>query len=345
MSITLSQEKSTIVLPVQYLRGIAALMVVWHHARDQMPGLATIIKGNFGTSGVDLFFVISGFIMVITTSATTSPGAFAIKRIIRVVPMYWLLTVLMVAIWAIKPDLFKTLNVTSVSLVQSLLFIPHFSDAFPEQVWPLLVPGWTLNFEMFFYAVFAVSLVLPPKTRLVAFTAVFVLLVLSPYVNAPYQSAAARIYTSPLLLEFLAGAWIGRIWLKKVFSLSTLMSLGLFVLGVLMLISRDSPPLGVFTQILGASLVVLGALNVRFSKWNSKFLLALGNSSYSLYLTHLFTLGVFRVLWTKTMPAGMTTPLAALFMLTSLAVCVVIGWVTFKYLEAPLTRKLNSLIA
>ncbi|MBK9439999.1 MAG: acyltransferase family protein [Comamonadaceae bacterium] len=54
------------ILPIQYLRGVAALLVVLHHAREQLPGLGSLVQWTFGTSGVDLFFVISGFIMMVT---------------------------------------------------------------------------------------------------------------------------------------------------------------------------------------------------------------------------------------------------------------------------------------
>jgi hypothetical protein len=62
---------------------------------------------------------------------------------VRVVPLCWLLTLLMVAVALVAPGLFKTLKVQASTLAQSLLFIPHFSQSFPGVVWPLLVPGWT----------------------------------------------------------------------------------------------------------------------------------------------------------------------------------------------------------
>jgi exopolysaccharide production protein ExoZ len=166
--------------------------------------MSSLVPWAFGTSGVDLFFVISGFIRVVTTSGTgMGPGEFW-RRASR--PLYWLLTLLMIAVALVAPGLFKTLKVAPSTLVQSLLFIPHFSQSFPGVVWPLLVPGWTLNFEMFFYAVFGLALLLPERNRLLPLVTFFVMLTAIGLVFGPFASAAAQTYTHPMLLEFAAVA-------------------------------------------------------------------------------------------------------------------------------------------
>src|ERR1700731_4366402 len=88
-----------VIRPIQYLRALAALMVVWHHGLNQVPGVARYIAlPDFGPSGVDIFFVISGFIMLVTTAGQeVTPGEFFRRRVIRVVPLYWLMTLLMLA--------------------------------------------------------------------------------------------------------------------------------------------------------------------------------------------------------------------------------------------------------
>src|ERR1019366_2869669 len=145
----------TLIHPIQYLRGIAALMVVWHHGVGQLATLETYFPFRFGTSGVDLFFVISGFIMVVTTAGRdVTPTEFIARRFVRVVPLYWVLTLALAATALVAPSLFRSVTLTAVSLIQSLLFIPHFSPSHAGMIWPVLVPGWTLNYEMFFYVVF-----------------------------------------------------------------------------------------------------------------------------------------------------------------------------------------------
>ena len=120
--------KSRLILPIQYLRGIAALMVVWFHSVGQIPGGRHVSSpSNFGNSGVDLFFVISGFIMVVTTAGTdVSAFEFLRRRIVRVVPLYWLLTLAMVVAAIALPSLFKTLIVAPKTLAREPAVHPAF---------------------------------------------------------------------------------------------------------------------------------------------------------------------------------------------------------------------------
>ena len=331
-----------VIVAIQYLRGIAALMVVWHHATIQIPGMSAYLPWDFGTSGVDLFFVISGFIMVVTTAGTSiTPAQFWWRRIARVVPIYWLLTLLMVCVALTAPSLFKSLRLEPLKLMQSLLFIPHFSASFPGFAWPVLVPGWTLNFEMFFYAIFGASFFLPAQIRLFAVGIAFVTLIAIGVFFGPFDSAIAQTYTSPMLVEFVAGALIGARWAKGGWRIEWGVSLTMVCVGAALLVLRDREPLGQFAQAAGAALVVVGALDPRISAWNSRVLEAVGDSSYSLYLTHIFTLGILRVAFGKLVPYAPTATTVSAFMLLALTICAVVGWVTFRWFEAPLSRRLS----
>lgn len=335
--------KPLAILSIQYLRGVAALMVVWHHAATQVPGMSMAVPWMFGTSGVDLFFVISGFIMFTTASGTdVLPLQFWRRRIVRVVPLYWALTIVMVIASLCAPSLFKTLKVEPGTLLKSLLFIPHFSLSFPGQLWPLLVPGWTLNFEMFFYAVFGAALALPARARLVALTALFLLLPGIGFAFGPFSSPAAQTYTHPMLLEFLSGIWIAVWWrssrMKPTFGVSCVLLGG----GSILLLSRDSPAWGYLPQVVGATLVVVAALHERFNTWHSKTCKDLGDSSYSLYLTHLFTLGALRLVWVKLLPSTPNIWLTLCFMTVALIACAVVGWLTYQKVELPLLAVLNE---
>ena len=334
---------SRVILPIQYLRGIAAMMVVWFHGAEQLDGSRALIPNAFGNSGVDIFFVISGFIMVVTTSgARISPLEFMRRRIIRVVPLYWLLTLAMVGVALVAPSLFRTLIVAPATLVESLLFIPHYSTSFPTMAWPLLVPGWTLNFEMFFYLVFALSLALPGRWRLPALLVVFIALVSAGLAFGPMESAPARVYTSLIMLEFVLGAVIGTWWLRHRAEPPRAVSVLAIVAGFAMLLMRNAAPLGTFTQIIGATLLVFGALHAAFAGWRVPLLRALGDSSYSLYLTHVFALGALRILWAHL--AGSSTSLLSIygFMATAIVVCGAVGYAAWKWIETPLSRRLQS---
>ena len=345
MSIPDARSPATrVILPIQYLRGIAAMMVVWFHAAEQLPGVKALIPNTFGNSGVDLFFVISGFIMVVTTTgATISPVEFMRRRIIRVVPLYWLLTLAMVGAALMAPGLFRTLIVTPVTLVESLLFVPHYSNSFPAMAWPLLVPGWTLNFEMFFYLVFALSLALPSRWRMVSLALAFAALVSAGLLFGPFDSAPARVYTSLIMLEFVAGAAIGRWWLRHGAEPPRVVSVVLVVLGFGLLLARDADPLGTWTQMIGAVMVVFGALNSTFAKWHLSLLRALGDSSYSLYLTHLFALGALRAVWAHVFGESIDMGSIAAFMLIGLVACAIVGYATWRWIETPLTRRLQRI--
>lgn len=325
---------------IQYLRGVAALMVVWHHALGQLAHYAPQLpQSNFGVSGVDLFFVISGFIMVLTThEKQVTPWQFMHRRVIRVVPLYWLLTLAVVALVQVAPALFKTTQTPVYHIVKSLLFIPHFSPAHPGVAWPLIVPGWTLNYEMFFYLVFAASLWLPSRWRLTAVSALMLGLVAWGWLSGPFESAAAQVYTRYLMVEFAIGMWIARWWLGRTQALSLAWSVPLLLVGAVLLFLRDLAPLGEYNQVLGATLVVVGALSPRLLALKSRFWHGLGDASYSTYLTHLFTLGALRVVWAKALPHADGPTWAWAFMALSLVTCAMAGWLSLHLLERPLLR-------
>ncbi len=192
----------TLIHPIQYLRGIAALMVVWHHGVGQLATLETYFPFRFGTSGVDLFFVISGFIMVVTTAGRdVTPTEFIARRFVRVVPLYWVLTLALAATALVAPSLFRSVTLTAVSLIQSLLFIPHFSPSHAGMIWPVLVPGWTLNYEMFFYVVFAASLAFSHRLAILSIT--LAMLVASGYLLGPSPTRSRE----PTPIRSFSSSW------------------------------------------------------------------------------------------------------------------------------------------
>ncbi|MBK7614786.1 MAG: acyltransferase [Burkholderiales bacterium] len=329
----------SLVLPIQYLRGVAAMMVVWHHAKEQIPAVDQLLPWNFGPLGVDLFFVISGFIMRLTTvSGNVTCGQFLARRAIRVVPLYWLLTIAMVGAWLVAPAVFRTLKVTPETFLQSLLFIPHFSNAFPGFAWPLLVPGWTLNFEMFFYVVFGLSLLFPKRWQVMFVAGVLLVLVLAGQWLGPFSSAAFLTYTSPLLIEFAGGVLIAEIWMRDAISPKAWVSIAMTVGGGAALLMCGLFPLPTYVQISGACLVVAGVLSKNLKFGNSKEMLLLGDSSYSLYLTHIFALGALRLAMSAlaAIPAAFSTPSALLYMALALIWCGFVGVVAYRHLEKPL---------
>lgn len=320
-------------------------MVVWHHAPQQVPGLDRwfpALLDEFGSSGVDLFFVVSGFIMAMTTrSSGVTPAGFMLRRILRVVPLYWMLTLLMVGCALVMPSLFKTLVVAPDTVVKSLLFIPHFSNSFPEAIWPLLVPGWTLNYEMFFYLVFALCLFLPASFRPTALVATMALLVGANHAFGPFSNAIATVYTSPLLLEFALGVVIGELYASGKLKVPGGAALLAIVLGGCLLLAREHLPGMPYLSFAGAGLVIAGALNAPFASAPNRWLQTLGDASYSVYLTHIFTLGALRVLWTRLYPFEPSLGTAIVWLSASLTGCIVVGVLCYWWLEKPVNDRIS----
>ena len=140
-------------LSIQYLRAVAALMVVFHHIINAKPWLFNPLE-NYPSlaTGVDIFFVISGFIMYVA-ARNEAPLEFLKKRIIRIVPLYWVATLAFVIVKT-KLHIFSLTPEDWLHIAKSLAFIPHHDPTNPGKIWPYLIQGWTLNYEMFFYLIF-----------------------------------------------------------------------------------------------------------------------------------------------------------------------------------------------
>ncbi len=272
---------------IQYLRAIAALAVVIFHAAERSGEHFAI-----GAAGVDVFFVISGFIMiVISTRRPQAPFAFLKDRFLRIAPSYWIVTSIMV--FGAMAGLFPNLVLDPAHLVASYLFLPAASPN-GGQIWPVLVQGWTLNYEMFFYGVFAATLALAARYRLAALAIAFGLLTLTGMSDLPSDPWMV-FYTRPIVLEFLAGAILGRLWLANMvpapdaglmmIAASALSFTAIHLLGA-----------GFNTWICGflAVLLVCGILSLEKADALPHLprLAYLGDASYSIYLWHTLAISV-----------------------------------------------------
>ena len=297
---------------IQYLRAIAALMVAYFHSLEQIPAYTPYFERYLGgrlnlASGVDIFFVISGFIMLVTNRNGT-PGKFVVRRLIRIVPLYWILTVLLVLLAVWLPAQFRTTAVSATAIAKSLLFIPYMNPGHGGEIWPLLVPGWTLNLEMFFYAVFALALFVPARFRVAAVGLVLGSLVLVRVVTGGHAMAPELLfYTDTRLLEFWLGMLIAQLLINDSLHLPRGVCIALLLCGFVMLLTGFPVDwLGVShlthdiaSNILPAGAIILGmvCLEKRGSVGNHPWLHWLGDASYSIYLTHLFSWGAARFAW------------------------------------------------
>jgi len=316
---------------LQYLRAAAALVVVYSHAMAQVPAYATQLP-KFGAFGVDVFFVISGFIMVWIAKPGDTPQRFVVNRVRRIVPLYWFFTLLMALVLVALPNVFENAAFDWRELALSLAFLPYESTAHPGWLWPILAPGWSLNYEMYFYLAFALSLVLAPRYR-VAGAIGLIVLVFALARLSDSATPAARFYGHDVVFEFVYGMLLAIAW-QRGLRLSPALGTVLLIIGSVLLLLHLPAPRAIMFGV-PALLVVAGSLYVRVPNW--RWAVLLGDASYALYLSHLFTLGVLRAVLPRGLGDG---PFAALaFVSIALVVCTLVSVVVHLVIDNWLLRK------
>jgi exopolysaccharide production protein ExoZ len=333
VSSSIAGAKEPQILGIQYLRAAAALMVVFHHAIVPQSWLFDPLAGfDVGARGVDIFFVISGFVMF--TAARNEPIlTFYFRRVIRVVPLYWLATIASASLHVVQTGD----GISRLNLLKSFMFIPFSNPTHGGLVWPLLVPGWTLNYEMFFYFIFGLALLL---RKPVAFTGGVILTLVATGFLAQPSGAIAVTYTQPILLEFLAGILVAKAYQRFGFRrFAPALPLGVCVLMAGQFTHIPSP----ITGGIGATLIVIGvlALEHRSSVRSWPFPLLLGKASYSIYLVHFTLWEILGKLW-ATLPLNGWVQFFS-FVTVVIGASIVVGILAHKYIEVPMTRSLRSL--
>lgn len=332
------------IISIQYLRGIAASVVVLQHASTSMPDSPFSL--GFGGWGVDLFFVISGFIMFHTTADDrTGPGEFAVRRLVRIVPMYLLLTSVAYALAIVAPSITRTFSASFADYVRSILFIPFFNSS-TGTVQPILGIGWTLNYEMFFYLLFAAALVLPARKRLAACWIVLGSLAMTGIMLRP-AGVLSGFYTHPILIEFASGMLIASVArtvpasLPRVTIVYALLGIG----AVLMAMTTEADVSRAFIAGSLAAALLAAALWAEATFWKPASALGVlvGDSSYSMYLSHGFVLAVlWRLAYRIT--GGWDSVMATLaFMGICLLAAIGVGILLYRYVEYPIGKALHRI--
>jgi exopolysaccharide production protein ExoZ len=318
------------VVTIQYLRAVAAIGVVIFHI-----GEVFHFHLQFGATGVDVFFVVSGFIMwMVSRQREASASKFVKKRLVRIVPLYWLVTIFLATCAHLRPNLFPLDHPSTGHVLLSLLFLPHLGP--DGELYPMVTQGWTLNYEMFFYFLFAVTLARFRKYQFYALTALLLGSILCGYLIHP-SSPAGEAYTSPLLMEFLAGIYICRAWLDKTVlsrkAAWTAIAMG--VAGITATYVLNAPLPRVIGSGVPAALIVLGAVSLEGRKSVPKIavLKMLGDASYSIYLTHWFawvavSIGVAKLGGSLSLATYCVTICAA----------IIGGMATYVFVERPTSK-------
>lgn len=343
----------TLIHNLQALRGIAAMMVVLHHAREILaqayPAMADI---QIGAAGVDVFFVLSGVVITLSEhQGARRPWEFLRLRIIRVAPMYWLaLSIVGVLLLVgLSPLGVQPRDATPANFLASMAFLPF--ERAHGAIMPLLGVGWTLNYEMFFYLVFALALALPRRARVPALALTMIALVLIGLLW-PASSVAGQFYTNPILLEFVFGALLARWFVARSFDRSdTIFGVALVVLSItgFGFAATHSGFEQLMTErvlIFGipALLLVAGAMVLDSAGWRlgNPYWLMLGAASYVLYLFHTIILQIVEKA-VETSALDLSDPVVA-FTVAAVAVVTsqVMAVLIHRRVEAPVTRALKS---
>lgn len=347
---------------LQALRGCAAGMVVLAHAADTYKAtvdasfldLPTVGLGNLG---VQIFFCISGYI-IFRSSAQLARGwrsslLFLIKRWIRIAPLYWLAT----AVYAVKLAT-QGEAPTVLELFNSLMFVPvRNADGLMR---PVLGAGWTLNYEMLFYLLTGLSLVLTKQTRhlaiaalLVGLTALNAAQLIPPSTNLVVDGL--NLITQPLLLFFIGGMGVALVQSSPLYrrlqpvsysvrlGATTLLISALLVLRGHQILTDDSELLMNLPTFMCCVLLCAWKDPSPSAQRPSKLRSALnqaGDASYSTYLTHGFVMGPCARLVSA---LGLTVSVE-MFGFLMLMACTGAGRLIYRHIETPLLRQLNALL-
>ena len=330
---------------IQILRGIAAFGVFFSHY-----ALFGIHAGSFG---VDIFFVISGFVIAFVVNRDTKD--FLIKRIIRVSPLYIIATLITASFAFLKPEWFKSVVLNSEALIKSLLYIPYrFKDS-----GPILSLGWTLNFEMFFYLVMTLCiLIINNKKRLIICCSLLLItfLLILNIVSINYYPL--QFYKEGLLPEFIFGLFLYYFWE----SLNTIDSkdkirLVYFFIGISSLlfliynsVTKDFTflPRNLVTGI--PLLLLVGgcmAIEPYLSNQNKfvKIMSFVGDSSYAMYLFHPFILyGLTRLIFPLLFTGAESIVTEVIKFILASSILVLVSLVIHNFLDKPLNKRLRNII-
>lgn len=275
----------------------------------------------------------------ITETGDRSPAKFMWNRIVRIVPLYWFYSLITVLLYAVASGLFRSNGLTFEHVILSLLFIPHPNPGDLASLSPLIKIGWTLNYEMFFYLVFAIAMSINYAQRVLITYVFLVLLVTIDATKLFSLSPEIQFYCRDIVLEFAAGMLLCYAYRAGKLQSKILTGVILVMLGGSALMISTSPDLGTFRAIkLGIPAIVLvaGLLSIEKSLPKLRLPLLIANASYSIYLSHIMVIAILRYVYPRLgIPtAGLISTL--IFVVISLTIATLGGIVCYFVIEKPL---------
>ena len=339
-------------IAIQWLRAIAALMVVFHHTLFYEAALHVTEpdpqaeRELFGFSswwfGIHIFFVVSGFIMVHAAPDFGEAGAwrrFLMRRFLRIAPLYWLIMLPIAAGAFLAPHTLEIAGDKLSYILRSFAFIPVART--PGDIRPLLGQGWTLDYEMYFYVLFAASMLVSRHVAIIALTLLFLTLAFIGR-SVGTQTPIAFVWTDGLILEFLFGVYLGLAY-EKGLRIGVRVAWIAGLVGVALVILKLQGPTPLIAGAPAALIVGALTLGPRPASfiWGAA-LAALGDASYSLYLTHTLVIRPLKSVW---LALGWERLPDAAYLVAATTLSVAVALLVHRFIEKPMTRALQNRFA
>lgn len=327
-------DKHSMIWSIQYLRFFACLMVVTLHLTKK----ASLNDGGsyffFGASGVDLFFVISGFIMsYISDKKDRQLGSFEFfrSRFLRIYPIYLVTLIPFLLVFLLFPKIVNTHSEVP-SILKSLTLLPFLSGGSLNMV------AWTLSYEFYFYLVFSIALYFRKNVILTSTAMILVLMIIGKILDFKFIGAE-------ISLEFIFGMLIFNFIYKKV-SVSKGVAIPLILIGFSWICLSSNVEVGgdgiprVLHYGIPSALVFIGFLSNSLFTNKNKFLSLLGDASYSVYLTHILTINAVYLAFRE---LGIQNKMYFPMIFIGVVVSMFVGVFVYKNIELPLTKMAKSL--
>ena len=339
---------------IQGLRGIAVLLVVFTHMfhietkyalfEYVVPELILI-----GASGVDLFFLISGFVMIsVTRSVFQSRKGilnFLYHRVSRIYPLYWFYSSVILCVYFIQPSFVNSSQGNQVNILESFFLLP-------QNLLPLVNVGWTLIHEMYFYSVFAVLLFLPKNYLLPGLIGWGGLILVGNINFSGSNNSFFEIYFSPLTLEFIIGCLMGILYFSRSIkgnaNAIALIALAVWIVGYYLfreITGNETPSEWMRVLVFGfpAALALYAALlyEKNHAAILPSWICKVGDASYSVYLSHVLVLSVVGRFWALSAVEGYWDNIVMLLIM--LVAVLIFGQVSYQYIERVMLNKTRGL--
>lgn len=318
---------------LQILRAIAAISVVYYHI-NAIP--------NFGTFGVDIFFVLSGFVIAMVLANRQPAYLFALNRIIRIVPLYWTLTTLLLAIALIAPQLLNSTTANFYNYAKSLFFIPYFKEN--GTLRPVLAVGWSLNYEMFFYLCVWTSILIT-KRHYLKLSCILVTLAYALFGFYSENRVVSAFFSNAEILEFLLGICAFKVHTSGYFSsLPKVIPAAIAIASYLFMIIAETLIHNLNELIvygIPSFFLLLSMLNMEeiFSKPGNlavDLFTSMGDASYATYLSHYYIIEAMRkIIYQKFDLINPYTPMGVLLILI---LSLLLGQLLYKFVDKPLLK-------